>query len=146
MRFAQVPNRFSAIAASVAFGFLLFSIPSGPCLPQTPVPPVPAQPGSVENDCSAAEGRRISIGSLFPQVGSVFSEHAALRRLVGLDNVVERLPGPPTVPAGCAVQTTRGLTAKNQPMRLGYFFTGNQVWKSPQQVTRGRTDPCHQIR
>jgi VWFA-related protein len=61
MRFAQVPNRFSAIAASVAFGFLLFAIPSGPCLAQTLVPPVPAQPGSVENDCSAAEGRRISI-------------------------------------------------------------------------------------
>jgi len=61
MRFASVPNRFSAIAASVAFGFLLFAIPSGPCFAQTLVPPVPAQPGSVENDCSAAEGRRISI-------------------------------------------------------------------------------------
>jgi VWFA-related protein len=57
MRSAQ--NR--AIAAFIAFGFLLFVNPSGPCFAQTLVPPVPAQPGSVENDCSSTEGRRISI-------------------------------------------------------------------------------------
>ena len=61
MRSAHVPNRFSAIAASFAFVFLLFAVPIRPCFAQTVVPAAPAQPGSMENDCSATEGRRIAI-------------------------------------------------------------------------------------
>jgi len=123
MRFAQVPNRFSAIALPSHL-ILLFSIPSAHVC-RNSCSACACAAGSVENDVPPRR-RRISIGSLFRK--SVrYSLNMRPQAFGGPGQCSGEIAGTANCPRRLCRPDNSRLTAKNQPM-LWVTSSRQSVW------------------